>query len=624
MKAFARLFIVAVAAVVGAIAFHGSARAALTGGPAGGLIAAPASVDDQPAMGGCAVGWTNPNQQGFNERQGVVLAVPLEVDPGGVFVPAGMAVDSHMILLNTPGGGAAGFTETWCFDGVIVGVISDEDGLLEAASNAVLGWPGTCYPAAFATRGLEPALGDGYVVHGNTIEVTMNVTSPGDWIRVITTRQPTTGITFSMDRQSASDGGPDKFAGTPIEEGAVLTVGTPRFRLPNPAVTPAPRPGILANPAGLGIVATPAGFTELDALSFGLDAGDYILFSVDEWAVGCGGGACAMPSAVRPEGAAGLQEAAADVFASDALLGGGGNWKVLDGNGVLYPGVGLVEPNPPAAGAPDAGDNLDALDTGTRSVDLDGPIYFSLEGGLPDPLEGFAGSGTAAANGVSGSDVLVITSCNAIVPAVYATAAQLRLDPVLDDLDALALLDNGDAIYQPAMDQIFYSVRRGSAIIGVMDCGGRPITEGDVLTVQAGCPVPRIVVSHAALGLIATDELDALDRAVMLTRTSVDEGLGLGTGRMNSYLGAIEPNPFNPETRVSYSVPAGGADVTLVIYDAQGRQVRTLVDGRQAEGTHAMPWDGRDDSGALAGSGVYFLRLEAAGVRETAKMTLLK
>lgn len=600
----------------------GSARAAITGGPAGGFIAPPGSVDDQPAIGGCGVGWVNPGQQGFNELQGVVLAAPLEIDPGGVFLPAGMTVDSHMILLNTPGGAAATLTETWCFDGRIVGVISDENGLLEAASTPVLGWPGTCYPAPFPTRGMETALGDGYVHHGNTIEVTMDVSVPGDWIRVITTREAATGITFSLDRTSASRGSPDKFAGEPLEEGDILTNGSPAFRLPNPAVAAPSAPGALVESEGLGIVPTPLGFAELDALSFGRDAGDFILFSVDEWAVGCGGGACAMPSAVRPEGASGLREAAADVFGSDALLGAGGNWKVLDGDGVFYPGPGLFEPNPPAAGAPDAGDNLDAFDTGTRAVDLDGPIYFSLEGNLFDPLEGFAGSGTAMANGVSGADVLVLTACGPVVPGVYATAAQLRLDPMLDDLDALALLDNGDAVYQPGVDQIFYSVRRGSAIIGVMDCAGRPITEGDVLTVQAGCPVPRIVASHAALGLTATDELDALDRAVTLARTSVGAAPGGVPG--NTHLGAIEPNPFNPETRVSFTVPAGGAPVTLAIYDAQGRRVRTLADGPQPGGSQALRWDGRDDGGAPAGSGIYFLRYEAPGVRETAKMTLLK
>lgn len=613
------------AIVTAAIASTQASHAGIIGAPGGFIIAPPPSVDDQPAIGGCAAGWNGPLMFGFNERQGVVLAAPVEVDPGGVFIPAGTRVDSHLIFLNPTNGIATNATARWCFDGQIIGVISDENGLLEAASNAQLGRPGTCYPGAFASRGMERTLGDDYTIRGNTISVTMDVTVPGDWIRVITTTTTTsaTGITFGIDRPSASDGAPDGFAGIPLEEGQILTVSRPNFRVPNPPGAFPPPPGVLVTAAGLGVVATPAGFAEVDAISYGTDRGEYVEFSVDEWAVGCGA-ACPGPNAVRAEGATGAQEAAADVFMSGARAGAVGNWKLIDG--VQH--LGLVEPDVPAAGAPDMGDNLDALD-----MDTTAPferIYISLEGQTPDPLEGFAGSGTAAANGVSGADVLVVSACAPFAPVVYATAAQLRLNPVGDDLDALAILDDGDGIYQPAIDRICYSVTRGSAIVGVMDCGGNPISPGDVLTVRAGCAVPEIWVSHAAMGLAATDELDALDLATELVRASVEPagegGPGVASRSGRSFIRSIEPNPFHAETeaRMDFAVPAGGAEITLAVYDVQGKRVRTLVTGFRAAGDHTERWDGTDDHGARARSGIYFLRYEAPGASETVKLTLLR
>ena len=163
-------------------ALFGVARqteAGLTGGPA--IIPAPPSVIDDPP------GATNTAQQAFNERQGVVLPAPLEVDPGGAFIPAGTVVDSHMIFLNTIGNVfATDQNVVWTFDGPIVGVMSNGNGSLEVASSGLLGAVGTTYPpATFGARGLES--NDSYLVGpANTITVSMLVTEPGDWIRVVT------------------------------------------------------------------------------------------------------------------------------------------------------------------------------------------------------------------------------------------------------------------------------------------------------------------------------------------------------------------------------------------------------------------------------------------------------
>jgi hypothetical protein len=89
-------------------------------------------------------------------------------------------------------------------------------------------------------------------------------------------------------------------------------------------------------------------------------------------------------------------------------------------------------------------------------------------------------------------------------------------------------------------------------------------------------------------------------------------------------LHANVPNPFNPTTVIRYDVPNNGGDVSLRIYDAAGRMVKTLVTGTLAAGQRSITWDGHDDAGQPVASGVYFCRLTAPGYTNTHKMVLLK
>jgi hypothetical protein len=83
------------------------------------------------------------------------------------------------------------------------------------------------------------------------------------------------------------------------------------------------------------------------------------------------------------------------------------------------------------------------------------------------------------------------------------------------------------------------------------------------------------------------------------------------------------PNPFNPSTRIDFSLPDGGRTV-LRIYDARGREVRTLLSGVLPAGDHSLTWDGTDDAGRELASGTYFYQLEADGRLQTRKSLLLK
>ena len=92
---------------------------------------------------------------------------------------------------------------------------------------------------------------------------------------------------------------------------------------------------------------------------------------------------------------------------------------------------------------------------------------------------------------------------------------------------------------------------------------------------------------------------------------------------LNRLLNPNYPNPFNPETNISFDMPQAGP-ARLDIYNVKGQLVKTLFDGTAAFGRNSMIWNGTDNSGSAVTSGVYFYRLTTTGHSETRKMMLMK
>jgi hypothetical protein len=506
----------------------------------------------------------NKKIRAFEEQRGVVLGAPLAVDltapglydathpmtPG--FIAPGTLVNSYLLHFDHVGIlGSSIRKGTLTLDEPILGILvagttlDSSDGLKRA---------GVTYPVAGAepSRGLELTDPDSLTwLGGNDVSVDLTNRNHSDQVRIITAASAP-GITFSIDRQSfhgslvplapafSTFGAPTGIGGG-VGEGDLLTVGSAAPG-PNAPVLFPPAPGMWISSANIGLGAL--NVREIDALSYGRDQlNGRCYFSVDEWARGRNGAAFAP---LVNEAATMAKEASADVFrATDAaclvgpVVAGNAAWS--DGNGTgTVPGVGLLEPNGDYATVPDEGDNLDALDIDTVPSDAQGFIYFSLDGAFDDPREAGAfmpNYGSASAYEIAcfggmiggGADIFVahgtaVPPCGA---ALYATYANLGLkqpgpEGKEDDVDALALWDDGDGIYEPGVDRIYFSLRVGSQTLGAADCaagGVLPIEPGDILTPNAGGGAPCIAVrADTALGLRTkrlgagiADDLDGLD-----------------------------------------------------------------------------------------------------------------
>ena len=111
---------------------------------------------------------------------------------------------------------------------------------------------------------------------------------------------------------------------------------------------------------------------------------------------------------------------------------------------------------------------------------------------------------------------------------------------------------------------------------------------------------------------------------------STFEGLSATFARINSTnipsnfeLSQNYPNPFNPETVIHFAIPQE-THVKMAIYDVLGCEVSTLIDENLKADYHSVKWDGLNQSGEQASSGVYFYRLQTDGFQMVKKMVLIR
>lgn len=92
---------------------------------------------------------------------------------------------------------------------------------------------------------------------------------------------------------------------------------------------------------------------------------------------------------------------------------------------------------------------------------------------------------------------------------------------------------------------------------------------------------------------------------------------------LSTVLYSPSPNPFNPKTKIRFSLQTAG-HLELILYDLQGRLIKTLVDNEFSAGLHVLEWAGRDNDNRSVASGVYLLRMQAAGFVQSQQMVLVR
>jgi hypothetical protein len=146
---------------------------------------------------------------------------------------------------------------------------------------------------------------------------------------------------------------------------------------------------------------------------------------------------------------------------------------------------------------------------------------------------------------------------------------------------------------------------------------GSVLGQGDSPTGHNYFYSDRSVIEGATYSYRLVDVSRDGSRTVMNSIVTVEAGVESVLPRefalMQNY-----PNPFNPSTQIAFSLPEA-ADVTLVVFDALGRQVATLVNSSLSAGSHSMTFDASNLS-----AGLYFYQLKAGDFSAVRKMMLIK
>ena len=83
------------------------------------------------------------------------------------------------------------------------------------------------------------------------------------------------------------------------------------------------------------------------------------------------------------------------------------------------------------------------------------------------------------------------------------------------------------------------------------------------------------------------------------------------------------PNPFNPNTRISFFVASKG-QVQIDVFNIRGQKIKSLVNDFYNVGHHNVTWNGTDDNGSVVSSGVYLYRMQIGDFSETRRMVMMK
>ncbi|MBK7189222.1 MAG: hypothetical protein IPH86_11190 [bacterium] len=143
--------------------------------------------------------------------------------------------------------------------------------------------------------------------------------------------------------------------------------------------------------------------------------------------------------------------------------------------------------------------------------------------------------------------------------------------------------------------------------------GSRALGNGSFEARDDVTPSPGTVVSYVL------EREDSPGAWVALATT----GFTVPPSAVGPRLVGCVPNPFNPGTRVDFTLPAA-AHAVVTVHDAAGRQVAVLADRRFEAGPQSLAWDGRDTAGRAAASGVYLVRLRVGAAVDQGKMLLVR
>jgi len=210
--------------------------------------------------------------------------------------------------------------------------------------------------------------------------------------------------------------------------------------------------------------------------------------------------------------------------------------------------------------------------------------------------------------------------------------AALNLSNTASDASDWPVIALGDTVVVA-----WQEARTGGSDFDILAC----IDFGDTLNIADNATVssyPHVLFQNKASGdtcipylhTVFSEAPEAEYYEVAYNKLNLKQASGEGQQSASSTpvpakasLAACRPNPFRDRTQINYALPTAG-NVSLRVYDATGRTVRTLASGHQKAGSYSVTWDSKDNRGRQVARGVYFYRLATPGFRSVKKAVVTR
>jgi predicted lipoprotein with Yx(FWY)xxD motif len=147
--------------------------------------------------------------------------------------------------------------------------------------------------------------------------------------------------------------------------------------------------------------------------------------------------------------------------------------------------------------------------------------------------------------------------------------------------------------------------------------------DGHELCTATGNQQNPAITSDGAGGAIVAWEDGRCGPMIYALRVFGEYAGNITTPRFAVTLDSNYPNPFNPRTVIRFYLPEA-QEIVLDIYNVSGERVARLAEGLREKGYHDVTWDGRNSSGIVCSSGVYFSRLTAGKSSISRKMVIMR
>jgi FlgD Ig-like domain/HYDIN/CFA65/VesB-like, Ig-like domain len=264
--------------------------------------------------------------------------------------------------------------------------------------------------------------------------------------------------------------------------------------------------------------------------------------------------------------------------------------------------------------------------TGATSFELLASGHIDLEIMMDAAITGlYSGELTLFSNDPDSPELIIPISGTCVQPPIITTdALDFNVDLGGEEIyeETLTIFNNGgyDLEYSIIVEEVTREVNwlELDHHFNVIDptLSDEIIITFDSEFMEDGTYMANLVIVH--------NDPSQDDLIIPITMSVISVGSGMDLTLAVPELGNNYPNPFNPQTTISFSTTENTDNTEITIFNSKGQKIKTLLNEVLPAGNHNIVWNGKDEKGRTVSSGIYLYKMRSGIYSYTKKMILMK